>query len=284
MRTLLLVLFISGLFPSLHIRADSASAFIAVTSDSVAGAEDLELAPAEEAEFYDSPDSVVTYSSSGDLEKKSNNSIDSEEELHEVQGLVDGPVEEYPSVNKGDTGNRAPASNSNYIVSRLLVLKKIFASMLAVLKRNALKILFLIVSIGVITLTVVYINSSGEKKRFLTTTRLSIMDKEVQKTCRYIEKNFADPQLSLSTICTDLVTGEAFLEALFENELGMSVAGFIDQVRVNRCKIILSKEPQLSSLELFGMLGFPSQKQFESTFLSIAGVSVETFKSNLPKT
>jgi|GEM_PF-1438818 AraC-like DNA-binding protein len=114
-------------------------------------------------------------------------------------------------------------------------------------------------------------------KRFLTTTRLSVMDKEVQRTCRFIEKNFMDPNLSPKSVCEALVTGEAFVEALMERDLGIGVNNFIAHVRINRARMILDKDPLASKESVSLQTGFADVESFCASFQKIAGASFDRY-------
>lgn len=138
----------------------------------------------------------------------------------------------------------------------------------------------LVSSLGVIGATFAFYFSRRERKRFLTTTRLSIMDKEVQKTCRYIEKHHDDPSMTVESICRDLVTGEAFLQALFEKELGMNVESFIEQVRVNRARMLLTKQPELSAREVGFLTGFGDETAFRETFRRITETDFDEYRGS----
>lgn len=136
------------------------------------------------------------------------------------------------------------------------------------------KLLILAGSVFLIILTISFYQSRRDRDRFMTTTRLSIMDKEVQRACRHIEEQFMDPQLDLRKLCESLVTGAAFLDALFVKELGLSVEGFIDQVRINRAKITLRNEPGIPESALGAAVGFADEKKFTEKFETITGCSV----------
>jgi AraC-like DNA-binding protein len=152
------------------------------------------------------------------------------------------------------------------------------------LGRNLLRIALLLTGVIVIVASSFYILSRREKKRFLTTTRLSIMDKEVQRACRHIEKNFADSSLCITTICTQLVTGEAFLQALFERELGMQVEHFITQVRINRARIILSQQGPLPAQQLSAEVGYTSDIAFLQEFYQTVEISFDEYCASIPST
>jgi two-component system response regulator YesN len=108
------------------------------------------------------------------------------------------------------------------------------------------------------------------------------MDKEVQRACKYIELNFEKPDLSIDSICAALITGRAFLEAIFEKELGITVEAFIDQVRINRAKIMLSKKPDTNAEELAICSGFKNTDSFLQTFQNVSGMQFEIFQKSFP--
>ncbi|MDR2591544.1 MAG: helix-turn-helix domain-containing protein [Chitinispirillales bacterium] len=115
-----------------------------------------------------------------------------------------------------------------------------------------------------------------DSRRFLTTTRLSVLDKLVQRGCRHIESNYPDPALTPETVCNSLVTGKAYLDALFMNELGINVQDFITQVRVNAIKNRVSAPlpPQQQSLdinEICAECGFADRTEAERCFAAICG-------------
>jgi AraC-like DNA-binding protein len=138
-------------------------------------------------------------------------------------------------------------------------------------------ILVFLAAAAIITGTVNVVMKQTQQPRFLTTTRLSVMDKEVQKACRYIEKNFANPELSAKSICADLVTGEAFLEALMVRDLGISVGDFITHVRINRARVLLEKDPTLAKETAAQETGFSDAESFGAAFKKITGTPFEDF-------
>jgi AraC-like DNA-binding protein len=143
--------------------------------------------------------------------------------------------------------------------------------------RIDLRVIIFSLSIMIIGLFVVFAVKKRRRPLFLTTTRLSVMDKEVQKTCRYIEKNFADPGLSVDSICKDLVTGAAFLEALFEKELGLDVEKFIEHVRINRARILIEENHGVSIDFAAKETGFSSSEVFAARFKKSVGTSFSEY-------
>jgi transcriptional regulator GlxA family with amidase domain len=71
------------------------------------------------------------------------------------------------------------------------------------------------------------------------------------------------------------------LESLFQRELGMSVMGFLAQVRVNRIKLALEKEPAHSLEELVLLTGFRDADELKETFRQTAGIALVDYRKSL---
>ncbi|MGB7569086.1 MAG: AraC family transcriptional regulator [Chitinivibrionales bacterium] len=138
----------------------------------------------------------------------------------------------------------------------------------------------LLLSIVIICMVVWFIRKTNRRPTFLSTTRLSVMDKEVQKACRYIEKNYAKPGLSIDMICSDLVTGKAFLEALFEKELGLTVDQFTVYVRINRARIFIENNPRANAETVAMETGFSAPGIFTAAFKKVVGTSFEEYRES----
>ena len=137
----------------------------------------------------------------------------------------------------------------------------------------------LVISFGIVLYTILFYRRRKDNERFLTSTRLSIMDREVQLACKYMEENFHDSELTVESMCEVLVTGPAFLEALFQKELGMSVSEFLSQVRINRAKSILNKRPEIEADEIALDVGFTDKNLFLQKFQEITGVTLEEYRN-----
>jgi len=149
------------------------------------------------------------------------------------------------------------------------------------IRRYFVHVVLLIGAVGVTWWSIVYVGNVRERRRFLTTTRLSIMDKEVQKACRHIEHNFADSELSPDTLCETLTTGKSFIEALYERELGMSVSDFITHVRVNHAKILLGKDPETPLDEVRVQTGFRTNDELLTAFARVTAVELDEYRQAL---
>jgi AraC-like DNA-binding protein len=120
---------------------------------------------------------------------------------------------------------------------------------------------------------------AGKKadKRFMTTTRLSLMDSEVRRACVHIEKHFADPALTPGIVCAAVVTGESFLEALFQKELGMNIASYIAQTRIHHTKQRIKENPAAGAQDMAAQAGFADVAMFKTTFERLTGFTFEDF-------
>jgi AraC-like DNA-binding protein len=146
----------------------------------------------------------------------------------------------------------------------------------AFFKHTLLKYLVLILSVAIITATVVFFrNRRRNNQNFMKQTRLSIMDKEVRRACKYIESNYANPLLNPQFICQELVTGESFLEALFERELGMTISGFVSQVRIHHARRLRESDSALSIQEVASQSGFNDIKSLQETWAQVTGKNLE---------
>lgn len=150
--------------------------------------------------------------------------------------------------------------------------------------RYGFGLLVLIATIALAGIAIAALLGRRESRRFMTTTRLSLMDTEVQRACKYIEKKYQDPLLNPETLCAALVTGQAFLQALFERELGMTVDEFIDQVRVNQSQFFLKKHPGALTAEVARASGFGDEQQFCKAFERICSISFDRYRSSAQST
>jgi AraC-like DNA-binding protein len=187
---------------------------------------------------------------------------------------IDTPIADAPANAQSDTSvNTSPADKS---VKRAADnQQKIF-----LLPSYTFHIIFFAVSAAVIAATLYFfMTRRNDSRRFLTTTRLSVLDKLVQRACRYIEVNYPDPALTPEAVCNTLVTGKAYLDALFMNELGINVKDFITQVRVNAIKHRLSTPSSQTSQQqqtpdidaICADCGFADRSEAERCFSAVSG-------------
>ena len=162
--------------------------------------------------------------------------------------------------------------------------KQFFAqnSALRWFKARLLYLIFFFCSVVIIIAAVLFFSTKKDGRRFLTTTRLSVLDKMVQKGCRYIESNYMDSNLMVETVCSELVTGAAYLNALFVKEIGIDVQSFIVQVRVNNIKNLLAESPHSSDLgKICEQCGFKTSTEAREHFIKLCGMGIEEYRKSL---
>lgn len=138
-------------------------------------------------------------------------------------------------------------------------------------------IIFFAGAAAIVAATLYFYSRRRNTRRFLTTMRLSVLDRTVQQACRYIEAHFNDPKLSVEAVCAELVTGEAYLNRLFIKELGIDAKDFISQVRVEGIKYFLTENPQSNIDRVCVDCGFPNRIVADEVFVKHCGVSIEEF-------
>lgn len=180
------------------------------------------------------------------------------------------------SAEEGRTGITEEQDFTDYLKSRL---KGIYLLVKPVLSILLLFLIIVIPAAGVYFL----IRRAKESRKFLTTTRLSIMDKQIQRACHYIEKNYQNKDLSVQDICNELVIGATFLENLFQKELGMGVQDFINQVRINRALQIIDETPGSENQSIAFDCGYSSEDDFREVFKTITHVSVDEYRKSMNK-
>jgi YesN/AraC family two-component response regulator len=146
-----------------------------------------------------------------------------------------------------------------------------------VTKKNIIRISVALFFICLIVGFILFAKKRKDKNAFVTRTRLSIMDKEVQLACGYIEKNYKKQGLSTDMICKNLITGRPFLEALFKQELGIDIELFITHVRINRAIMLLEQKREIESDIAAFETGFSNTETFCTAFTEITGVKFEKY-------
>jgi len=142
-------------------------------------------------------------------------------------------------------------------------------------------IFFFGASLALIAATLFFYFRKRNARRFLTTMRLSVLDRTVQKGCRYIEANYALPGLSISDVCKELVTGEAYLDALFMKEIGIGVQDFITQVRVHSIKHLLAVNPSADITKVYAQSGFTDKDTAEKCFSRVCKIDISGYINSL---
>jgi AraC-like DNA-binding protein len=122
-----------------------------------------------------------------------------------------------------------------------------------------------------------------DEKRFMTTTRLSLMDGEVQRACLHIEKQYMDPSMTPASVCGSIVTGQPFLETMFERELGMSIAAYMDQVRIHHALQIVQWNPAAEATFIAEHTGYLDAAEFVREWSRVTRSDFYAYRSEKQK-
>jgi len=200
----------------------------------------------------------------------------------ELKCLIGALIIHFGSAPVGAAESDVVNTSIEKLHSALLFLKNLVINS-QVLQTDYLysKLFIMALCVVVIVFTFIFFRSKLLPVRFMTTTRLSIMDKVVQRACRYIEKNYTAQDLTVQKMCEELVVGTSFLEALFQKELGMSVNDFLNQVRINHVKLLLCRNSQMQLDLLTSSTGFSDVESCLKVFRKVTGADLEDYRESI---
>ena len=99
----------------------------------------------------------------------------------------------------------------------------------------------------------------------------------VKKVKAYIERNYANSELSLQSIADELQISLSYLSKLFKQEVGMSFIDYLIKVRITKA-IKLMNDPQMKIYEVADEVGYSSQHYFCAAFKKLLGVSPSEYR------
>jgi two-component system, response regulator YesN len=99
----------------------------------------------------------------------------------------------------------------------------------------------------------------------------------VKKVKTYIEKNYANSELSLQSIADELKISLSYLSRLFKQEVGMPFIDYLIKVRITNA-IKLMNDPQMKIYEVAADVGYGSQHYFCAAFKKLLGVSPSEYR------
>lgn len=103
--------------------------------------------------------------------------------------------------------------------------------------------------------------------------------KDICMKCReYIEKNYADEQLSLTILAEHVGVVPPYISRLFKEKYRISVPDYIAQTRIKNAKIMLSATNR-SVREIAASAGFVNSNTFIRTFKQLEGITPGAYRS-----
>lgn len=103
----------------------------------------------------------------------------------------------------------------------------------------------------------------------------------VYKSIEYIKNNYMK-RITLDEIAANTYISKTYLSSIFKKETGDSISNYINQVRVDRSKLLLM-EDNLDIVEIANICGFESQSYFTKVFRSIAGITPKRYRQDRGK-
>jgi AraC-like DNA-binding protein len=98
----------------------------------------------------------------------------------------------------------------------------------------------------------------------------------VSKVVAFINENFSDASLSLSTVARKLGYNSKYLSTLFKNQMGMSYTEFLRNVRIKHAIFLI--EQGVSSVKNIAILsGFSDPLYFSKVFAASEGMSPKAY-------
>ncbi|NLJ90809.1 MAG: response regulator [Clostridiales bacterium] len=81
----------------------------------------------------------------------------------------------------------------------------------------------------------------------------------------YIEKNYSDPKLSLSEVCSYLNISSSRFSTIFKDEIGETFMEFLTRTRIEKSKVLLETS-DLKNYEIASKVGFSDPQYFSVVF------------------
>ena len=96
----------------------------------------------------------------------------------------------------------------------------------------------------------------------------------------YIQAHYADPDLSVKTICTEFSISASYLGALFRREVDKSIGNYILEIRMAKAKELLSTTG-MKNYEIAETCGYKDACYFSYTFKKFTGLSPNEMRKQL---
>lgn len=97
----------------------------------------------------------------------------------------------------------------------------------------------------------------------------------------YIEATYADPNLSADAVCEHLHLSPSYLRALFKQQTGGTIIGYITKARMERARTLL-EAGKLKNGQIAGKVGYNDPHYFSYCFRRYFGVSPNDMREKLP--
>ena len=111
-------------------------------------------------------------------------------------------------------------------------------------------------------------------------TNATGLDDLVFRVKQYIDQNYASA-LSLEGLASYVHLSASYLSKLFKRELGQNISGYIQQVRIERAKVLL-RTTSKKTYEIAEAVGIPDPVYFSKIFKRATGQKPKDFRATGP--
>jgi AraC-like DNA-binding protein len=105
-------------------------------------------------------------------------------------------------------------------------------------------------------------------------------DRGKKSVLRYMVTEYANPDLSLDTMASELGISRSKINAILKEELGYTFTAYLNKLRLAEAARLLSQESQASVAEIAYSVGYKNVPYFNKLFKSEYGCTPKTFKGN----
>ncbi len=96
---------------------------------------------------------------------------------------------------------------------------------------------------------------------------------------RYLEAHMYDTDFSIEALCRETNISRSYFNRLFKEHLGMTPLAYINEMRINKAKILL-KTGNYTNEEIAGLCGFMDVKYFYVVFKRLVGLTTRSYVRN----
>lgn len=86
----------------------------------------------------------------------------------------------------------------------------------------------------------------------------------------YIEQNYTDPDLSVSSIADALGRNPSYLSRVFKNTTGEGLLDYINRYRITKARNLMQQN-QYTITEISELVGYPNTRTFRRAFTKLLG-------------
>ncbi len=100
----------------------------------------------------------------------------------------------------------------------------------------------------------------------------------IQRAKEYIEKNYMNESISLTTAAENVVVSTGYLSVLFKKETGINFVDYLTNTRMEKAKNLL-KNTEMKTYEIAYKIGYSNPHYFSVAFKKYSGMSPSEYRS-----